>query len=336
MSFQLPSINATIRMVSLRTKGRAKKPSTAPTGQPMMKACSQRVTKSARKPIFANVTTARDDEDDECCRQNRKYEPRFAFHARHLGIMVNTALRAGKCNIIEQSLTEILPFSAHVAWGSVVPPRLRRRCRADRARRLWPLLQHGRTRGLAARRRSRLSQFRRGEGGAGTRAHLRDQWSGHLRHGFSDPRFAFGDSGPLGYDDEPLRPPGAIPNGAMPQRWPIQSNALPPPSYPAQSYPPLPPLSASAVLPADALPRDQARGVRADVALCSRRAGARRGRCGIPAGAAAAVRQRASPPAAACCRRRNIRRRMNRRPNAARLPTGAEAHVARSVRRAVR
>ena len=40
---------------------------------------------------------------------------------------------------------------------------------------------------------------------------------------------ALGDSAPLGYDDEPVRPPSAIPNAAMPQRWPvIQSNALPP------------------------------------------------------------------------------------------------------------
>ena len=40
---------------------------------------------------------------------------------------------------------------------------------------------------------------------------------------------ALGDSAPLGYDDEPVRPPSAIPDAAMPQRWPvIQSNALPP------------------------------------------------------------------------------------------------------------
>ncbi|MGA2816194.1 MAG: extensin family protein [Xanthobacteraceae bacterium] len=41
---------------------------------------------------------------------------------------------------------------------------------------------------------------------------------------------ALGDSAPLGYDDEPVRPPGAVPDGAMPQHWPvIQSNAWPPP-----------------------------------------------------------------------------------------------------------
>ena len=40
---------------------------------------------------------------------------------------------------------------------------------------------------------------------------------------------ALGDSAPLGYDDEPVRPPSGIPNAAMPQQWPvIQSNALPP------------------------------------------------------------------------------------------------------------
>jgi Extensin-like protein C-terminus len=40
---------------------------------------------------------------------------------------------------------------------------------------------------------------------------------------------ALGDSTPLGYDDETVRPPSAIPNAAMPQQWPvIQSDALPP------------------------------------------------------------------------------------------------------------
>src|ERR1700722_7868708 len=60
---------------------------------------------------------------------------------------------------------------------------------------------------------------------------------------------ALGESGPLGYDDEAARPPGAIPGAAMPQRWPgaqantsqpnaIQSSTLPPVagSMP-QSYP---------------------------------------------------------------------------------------------------
>ncbi len=41
---------------------------------------------------------------------------------------------------------------------------------------------------------------------------------------------ALGDSAPLGYDDEPLRPPGTIPDAALPPHWPvIQSTALPPP-----------------------------------------------------------------------------------------------------------
>jgi len=43
---------------------------------------------------------------------------------------------------------------------------------------------------------------------------------------------ALGESGPLGYDDEPLRPPGAIPDGSLPQHWPV--NALPPPDAPPQ------------------------------------------------------------------------------------------------------
>ena len=47
---------------------------------------------------------------------------------------------------------------------------------------------------------------------------------------------ALGDSAPLGYEDEPLRPPAAIPDAALPQRWPlVQSNALPPPASPIQS-----------------------------------------------------------------------------------------------------
>jgi hypothetical protein len=66
---------------------------------------------------------------------------------------------------------------------------------------------------------------------------------------------ALGEGAPLGYDDEAVRPPGSIPNSALPQHWPVaaaapssavQSSALPPPpqtyappqSYPsAQSYP---------------------------------------------------------------------------------------------------
>jgi Extensin-like protein C-terminus len=49
---------------------------------------------------------------------------------------------------------------------------------------------------------------------------------------------SLGDSAPLGYDDEPLRPPASIPNASMPQRWPgVQSSALPPP----QPAPPQPP-----------------------------------------------------------------------------------------------
>jgi hypothetical protein len=69
---------------------------------------------------------------------------------------------------------------------------------------------------------------------------------------------ALGDSAPLSYDDEPVRPPGAIPGGAMPPRWPlgapsaappsaspsgpIQSSTLPVPQAAPQSYP-LPPPS---------------------------------------------------------------------------------------------
>ena len=49
-----------------------------------------------------------------------------------------------------------------------------------------------------------------------------------------------GVSGPLGYDDEPMQPPGSIPN-AGPQQWPgVQSQPLPPPPR-SQSSPYGPP-----------------------------------------------------------------------------------------------
>jgi hypothetical protein len=47
-----------------------------------------------------------------------------------------------------------------------------------------------------------------------------------------------GESRPLGYTDEPLRPPGAVPDAAMPPQFStIQSNPLPPPAD-ATPYPP--------------------------------------------------------------------------------------------------
>jgi hypothetical protein len=51
-----------------------------------------------------------------------------------------------------------------------------------------------------------------------------------------------GENKPLGYDDEPMRPPGAIPNASMPQQWPlvqrqVQAQPLPPPQYNPQASP---------------------------------------------------------------------------------------------------
>ena len=67
---------------------------------------------------------------------------------------------------------------------------------------------------------------------------------------------ALGDSAPMSYDDEPVRPPGAVPTGAMPPNWqssapypapasvtpskPIQSSTLPPLQSAPQSYPAYP------------------------------------------------------------------------------------------------
>jgi hypothetical protein len=58
---------------------------------------------------------------------------------------------------------------------------------------------------------------------------------------------ALGESSPLGYTDDPVRPPGMVSDAAVPQRWPvIQSNALPPPQSdppqdPPAAYDPRPP-----------------------------------------------------------------------------------------------
>jgi Extensin-like protein C-terminus len=53
---------------------------------------------------------------------------------------------------------------------------------------------------------------------------------------------ALGESGPLGYSDEAPVPPGAIPNGSMPQRWPVtQPSASPSSGVSSQQLPPLQP-----------------------------------------------------------------------------------------------
>jgi hypothetical protein len=68
---------------------------------------------------------------------------------------------------------------------------------------------------------------------------------------------ALGDSAPMSYDDEPIRPPGAVPDSAMPRRWPgaqpgampsspVQSSALPP----VQGATPQPYLGAPQTYPA--------------------------------------------------------------------------------------
>ena len=49
-----------------------------------------------------------------------------------------------------------------------------------------------------------------------------------------------GESGPLGYTDEPLTPPGSIPNASLPQHWPIApAGAAPRGSVNAQPLPPV-------------------------------------------------------------------------------------------------
>ena len=97
---------------------------------------------------------------------------------------------------------------------------------------------------MAARRRDRVPEFRRGEGIADARAHLLHQRS--ARAGGHRPRRASRHwaSGPLGYTDEVPAPLVSVPNASMPQRWPVaQPNA--PPSSPVSSQP-LPPPQAGA------------------------------------------------------------------------------------------
>ena len=67
---------------------------------------------------------------------------------------------------------------------------------------------------------------------------------------------ALGESGPLGYSDEPVRPPAALSSGSAPQHWPVvQSSTLPPnvASGPAPEYGP-PPTAVPQGLPSPAAP----------------------------------------------------------------------------------
>jgi hypothetical protein len=61
---------------------------------------------------------------------------------------------------------------------------------------------------------------------------------------------ALGDTAPIGYDDDSLRPPGAIPNGAsMPQRWPGASPSTTPQYSPPVDARPLPPVDGQMAAP---------------------------------------------------------------------------------------
>src|SRR5580704_5672937 len=67
---------------------------------------------------------------------------------------------------------------------------------------------------------------------------------------------ALGETGPLGYSDEPVRPPAALSSGSAPQQWPVvQSSTLPPnvASGRAPEYGP-PPTAAPQGLPSPAAP----------------------------------------------------------------------------------
>jgi hypothetical protein len=49
---------------------------------------------------------------------------------------------------------------------------------------------------------------------------------------------ALGETAPLGYDDEPLRPPATIPDAALPQEWRTIQPHAPPPAQPQTGVPP--------------------------------------------------------------------------------------------------
>ncbi len=61
---------------------------------------------------------------------------------------------------------------------------------------------------------------------------------------------ALGDSAPLGYDDEPLRPPSAVPDASLPQRWPVTQPIAPPLLPPPSALPPLQPGPPLTLIPA--------------------------------------------------------------------------------------
>jgi len=66
---------------------------------------------------------------------------------------------------------------------------------------------------------------------------------------------ALGESGPLGYTDEPVRPPAGLSSGSAPQHWPVvQSSTLPPSvtSEPAPEY--VPPTAAPPARPSPTAP----------------------------------------------------------------------------------
>ena len=56
---------------------------------------------------------------------------------------------------------------------------------------------------------------------------------------------ALGEGTPLAYDDDALRPPGAIPNASMPQHWPVvqssasQSSVTPSSAVQSSALPPI-------------------------------------------------------------------------------------------------
>ena len=94
---------------------------------------------------------------------------------------------------------------------------------------------------------------------------------------------ALGETGPLGYSDEPVRPPAALSSGSAPQHWPVvQSSTLPPnvASGPAPEYGAAadrrsagaPIAGRSGSVRPDAIRHPGGSGA-ADVALCAGRAG---------------------------------------------------------------
>src|SRR5580704_5326121 len=167
---------------------------TAPTGHPTTNAESQRLTKSARKPIFVNVTTLLTMKITKPVARTGKINLALPSMIPDLPLMrcdpkrdtgsrgmVNALLTRFARNMLEQSLKEFLALFAHDAWSTPVPYQLRHHRRSDRSRRLQSL-HDGRARTVAPRCGGFLPECGHGERIAHPCADCFNRRTRRLRH----------------------------------------------------------------------------------------------------------------------------------------------------------